>query len=96
MAVRGADDAVAADMLQATIHIKTGNWGQAAMNVLRSIGVRDNEAGEIVKMALDPKQVDTLIDMLEESYGKQTAAKISRAIALPAITGTSRTVGGSR
>jgi hypothetical protein len=95
-AVRGADDAAAADMLQAAVHIKTGNWGQAAMNVLRSIGVRDNEAGEIVKMALDPKQVDTLIDMLEASYGKQTAAKISRAIALPAITGTSRTVAGGR
>lgn len=95
-AIRGQDDEAAAGMLQAAASIKSGNWAQGALALLRSIGVRDQDAGRIVEMAVDPTQVDTLIDMLEKSYGRQTAAKLSRVLALPAITATSRTTGGSR
>lgn len=95
-AIRGVDDEAAAGAIQAMVNVKTGNYAQAALNLLRSIGVRDQDAGRIVEMAVDPARVDQLIDMLEKSYGKQTAQKLSRALALPAIAATSRTTGGSR
>lgn len=95
-AIRGADDEAAAGALTAMAQLKSGQYGQAALSLLRSIGVREQDAARIVEMAVDPARTDELINLLEQSYGRQTAQKLSRALALPAITGTSRTVGGSR
>jgi hypothetical protein len=95
-ALRGQDDEAAAGMLQAVASIKTGNFAQGALALLRSIGIRDQDAGRIVEMATDPAQVDQLIDLLERSYGRQTAAALSRVLALPTITTVARTTGGSR
>lgn len=90
------DDAAAAGALQAMGHAMSGNKVQAALALMRSIGVRDQDAARIVQMAVDPAQTDNLIDLLERSYDRQTAQKISRALGIPAITATSQSVGGSR
>lgn len=95
-AIRGQDDEAAAGMLQAAASIKTGNWAQGALALLRSIGIRDQDAGRIVELAVDPARVDDLITMLERSYGRETAQKIGRVIALPSVIASSRGVGGSR
>lgn len=95
-ALRTADDEMAAGALEAMARAKSGDVGGAMLSFLRSVGVRDQDAARIVQMATDPAQVDQLIDMLEASYGKQTAAKLSRALGLSATNVTGREVGGSR
>jgi hypothetical protein len=95
-AIRGQDDQVADAVLSGLAHAKSGNIAGAALQALRTMGVRDKDAANIVNMAIDPARTDELIDMLEKSYGKQTAQKIGRVLGLPTIQETGRRVGGSR
>jgi hypothetical protein len=95
-ALRGIDDDMARGALEALAHAKTGNIASAALAVLRNVGVRDQDAARIVEMAVDPAQTDNLINLLERSYGKQTAAKMGRLLGLPVVNVESRAVGGSR
>lgn len=96
-AIRGSDDAVAGEILQAVATAKSGNILGAATMALNKLGMRDKDVARVLEMAVDPNRTDELIDMMEAYFGsRERGQAVAQALSQVGAIGAAKQISGSR
>lgn len=94
-ALRLGDDAAAGQILEAAASAKTGRFNHA-LTVLKNLGMRDADAQQLVKVAVDPTRTDELVNILaKHMQSREAAARLARTISNVAQAATGTELSGS-